>query len=576
MARLIPAFVDEETPPGEYDVFGRLAKGPASWVAIHSLDIAPWNNRRRTEIDFLVIVPDVGILCIEVKSHLELYFDGERWHPATIKRSPFKQALDARYAFARRLREVAPGLRVPVVHCCVFPRASVDVPESLSIRRYESMDGREFRALATGDAFCLDLRRRMLEAIGDDPQLERLRDPLAPATVDRIVSLSVPVQRRRPDASEQMRRSQERIDEILREQQKPVVQLASLNKRIIVSGGAGTGKTLVAMEVARRAAETGSRVALVCFNRLVGRWLAAQVDMRQPVLPNLVADRAVRLLATLAQVAIPKNASADYWDGAFLDEVEERLTDPDFVAASQFDLIVIDEAQDILARPRLWNCLLHFLSGGLEHGRFALFGDFDHQVLGPRDLLVVQNTLNDVSSRCTYTQWVLTDNCRNLRIVGETAVRMSGFATNLYGDYRRETGSADDLGLNSYITSAEQDALLAMHLRDLRAAGFSDGQISILSFCQPQSSAAARLAAAGHRVVPADISSDRTGYTSVHAFKGLDNAAIIITDIEVGVQDFQRHVFYTAMTRSTGPIRMLCHHDSLNTIQRWIVEGFHV
>jgi len=576
VARLIPSFVDDQTPPGEYDVFSRLADGPVDWAIIHSLDIAPWNNRRRTEIDFLVIVPDVGILCVEVKSHAEIYFDGERWHPPTIKRSPFKQALDARYAFSRRLRDVAPGLSIPVVHCCVFPRASVDIPETLSLRKYESMDAREFRALATGPAFCTDLRRRMIEAIKDDPQLEPLREPLPSATVDRIVALSVPVQRRRPDAAEQIQRSQQRIDDVLREQQKPVLQLASLNKRIVVTGGAGTGKTLVAMEVARRAAEAGSRVALVCFNRLVGQWLAAQVEMRQPPLPNLVADRAVRLLATLAQVAIPRNASPDYWDEAFLDAVEERLTDPDFVAASQFDFLVIDEAQDILARPRLWNCLLHFLSGGLENGRFALFGDFDHQVLGPRDLHVVQSTLRDVTSRCTYTQWVLTDNCRNLRIVGDTAVRMSGFGASLYSDYRIGTGSVDDLTLTYYKTQAEQDSLLAMHLRDLRAAGFRDGQISILSFCQPQSSAATRLVAAGHRLVLADLRPDRTGYTSVHAFKGLDNAAIILTDVEVGLQDFQRHVFYTAMTRSTGPIRMLCHHDSLETIQKWILEGFDV
>ena len=369
MARLIPSFVDEQSPPGEYDVFGRLQHGPSDWVALHSLDIAPWNNRLRTEIDFLVIVPDLGILCIEVKSHAAIHFDGDCWLPPTLKRSPFKQALDARYSFSRRLRALAGAYsEIPVVHCCIFPRASFDVPETLSVRPYEVMDRRQFMSLRTGAAFCADLKRRLAEAIADDAQLRPLSLPLAPAAVDRIVSLCVPVQRRHPDAREGIQRHQRDIEEILRTQQKPVLQLAALNQRLVVSGGAGTGKTMIAMEVARRAAESGGRVTLVCFNRLVGQWMQEQIERAPPALPNLVAERAFRLLATMTKTTIPSNAAPGFWDNGFLDTVEEALTDPEFVAASQFDYLVIDEAQDILARPRLWNCLLQFLDGGMESG----------------------------------------------------------------------------------------------------------------------------------------------------------------------------------------------------------------
>lgn len=575
MARLIPSFVDDHTPPGEYDVFGRFKDGPHDWAVLHSLDIAAWNNLRRTEIDFLVIIPDLGVLCIEVKSHSEIYFDGERWHPSSIKRSPFKQAIDARYAFLRRLKKIVPGLSaVPVLHCCVFPRASMDIPETLSIRPYEVMDGRAFRALGTGAAFCADLRRRMSEAIADDPQVYLLPAPLAPAMVDRLVTLCIPVQRRPPDAREEIQRHQEEIGRILRQQQKPVLQLAALNERLVVSGGAGTGKTLIAMEIARRVAEAGSRVAMVCFNRLVGQWMQTQAEALQPQLPNLIVDRVTRLLATLAEVHVPTFATPEFWEGPFLDAVEERLTDPDFVAAAQFDYLVVDEAQDILARPRLWNCLLQFLSGGVENGRFALLGDFDHQVLGQKPLL--DTTRREVSSRAACTQWHLTENCRNLQIVGETAVRMSGFAPDLYTGYLGGVGSTNDLSLLYYNTPAEEDTLLADCLRDLRANGYRDEQITVLSFCQPSASTAARLRAAGHRLVQADLRGERTGYTSVHAFKGLENSAIVLTDIAVGSQEFHRHLFYTAMTRSTGPIRMLCHRDCMETIQNWIVEGFRV
>src|ERR1041385_5002556 len=108
MARLIPSFVDDATPPGERDVFQMLADGLEEWVILHSVDLAPWNHRRRTEIDFVAIVPDTGILCVEVKSHDNIVFENDRWYPSSISRSPFKQALDSRYALARRLREILP------------------------------------------------------------------------------------------------------------------------------------------------------------------------------------------------------------------------------------------------------------------------------------------------------------------------------------------------------------------------------------------------------------------------------------------------------------------------------------
>ena len=55
MARLIPSSMDDYTPPGERDVFNLVAAGPDDWVALHSIDLAPWNRGLRTEIDFVII-----------------------------------------------------------------------------------------------------------------------------------------------------------------------------------------------------------------------------------------------------------------------------------------------------------------------------------------------------------------------------------------------------------------------------------------------------------------------------------------------------------------------------------------
>src|SRR5262245_9612100 len=198
MARLIPSFMDDRTPLGERDVFNLLAAGPDDWVALHSLDLAPWNRGLRTEIDFVVIVANAGLLCVEVKSHETITFDGDRWHPADIKRSPFKQAVDAAHTFHRRLRALAPHLRhLPVVHCCIFPRASFDVTPNLSVQPWELIDGRAFRAFKHGKDFCARLFAGMMHAIATDQNLAPLKVPLARAQVDSIIRFCLPVQKRR-------------------------------------------------------------------------------------------------------------------------------------------------------------------------------------------------------------------------------------------------------------------------------------------------------------------------------------------------------------------------------------------
>ena len=47
-------------------------------------------------------------------------------------------------------------------------------------------------------------------------------------------------------------------------------------ERVVFEGPAGTGKTLLALEAARREAASGYRVGVICFNRLLGRWLHEQ------------------------------------------------------------------------------------------------------------------------------------------------------------------------------------------------------------------------------------------------------------------------------------------------------------
>jgi len=569
MARLIPSFMDDRTPPGERDVFNMLAGGPSDWVAVHSLDLAPWNRGLRTEVDFLIVIPDAGILCVEVKSHENISFDGFRWHPDSITRSPFKQASDGRHTFHRRFSEIAPQLkRVPVVHCCIFPRATFELHRNLSVQPWELMDINTFRTHRDADAFCADLRKMVIQGVAADRNLTPLSKILSPIQIETIVKSCVPVQKRRIAARDEIEGRQAELERILREQQKSVLRLADVNDRLIVSGAAGTGKTLIAMELARRAAEAGWRVAMLCFNQLVGDWMTRTIGNAKSALPNLVVGRAIRVMADMTGIEIPTDPSPEFWEVGLPQLLEDRLTDPDFSAAAVFDYLVLDEAQDVLARPHLWQCLTQFLSGGSKTGSFALFGDFDHQVLADRELMNAALEELDTSNR--PARWRLSENCRNYRVVGETAVRLAGFSNEIYSAYLRVGGGVQNYDISFYESDQEQMKILDRWLVDFKGKGYRPSEITLLSFRADNQSAGLRLTGSKHKVRPVWQTGDHTAYASVQAFKGMENKIVILTDVNLGHQNLHRDLLYTGMTRATESVRIACDKASQEVLFQWL------
>src|SRR6185436_13500111 len=63
----------------------------------------------------------------------------------------------------------------------------------------------------------------------------------------------------------------------LTEEQYDGLDLLADNERCLFEGAAGTGKTMLALEYARRSAAAGHRTLLLCFNKLLGEWFRTQV-----------------------------------------------------------------------------------------------------------------------------------------------------------------------------------------------------------------------------------------------------------------------------------------------------------
>ena len=132
---MIPAVFDGSAPPGEAIVYDTLHRHPesADWTVLHSFDLPNHVKNLQGEIDFVVIVPGLGIVCLEVKSHtkVERTADG-MWllgSDPPQPRGPFKQASEAAFSLIDYVKNHAQGLlHVPIISVVCFPRCTFDVP----------------------------------------------------------------------------------------------------------------------------------------------------------------------------------------------------------------------------------------------------------------------------------------------------------------------------------------------------------------------------------------------------------------------------------------------------------------
>ncbi len=165
--------------------------------------------------------------------------------------------------------------------------------------------------------------------------------------------------------------------------------------RAAISGGAGTGKTVLAMEEAKRCAEGGLRTLFVCYNR----GLATETRRRLEGGPSVTVMTFHELCADMSRRAgipgpegIPdKQLFEEIWPELLM-QAFERLPD------ERYDAIIVDEGQDFL--PLWWTAVESGLrpDGGRQ---FRIFYDNNQRVYASAiklpedvDLVPIRLTLN--------------------------------------------------------------------------------------------------------------------------------------------------------------------------------------
>lgn len=511
--RMIPSAISEETTSdSERRVFNLLkaTDGGAGSRALHSLNLAEHAYKRVGEIDFVVLIAGC-VLVLEVKGGGVSFQNGiwrfrDRYGVDHRKsEGPFDQARSGMFALEERVRQ---ELGDELADSLVFGFAVVMTDTSFRIRSVEWSDEMiadidDLRGAADLTKFIERLARYWRYKARKAVPGARI------ATTDQVAGVlrpnfdRVPSLQHRADALDAK-------SERLTNEQYARIDLIEENSRILLSGGAGTGKTFLATELAKRHARNGSRVLFVTSGEMLAAFTRSRISH-----PSVV-------VMTVSEIA-------DFPD--------------------KYDVLVVDEGQDVLNFPNL-DRLDGTLKGGLANGTWRIFFDANKQtgLLGSFEIESVEmlRSYGAVSAS-------LRMNCRNtVQITTYTRLLTSAdLGTPIVGD-------GPQVAVEYFASEKQAAQQVDVELQRLADRSVERGDVTILSQ-YPIRESCVRLTDAYSRglihemdtVLAASWPTRGITFSTIAEFKGLENRFIVLVDVRaLDTSERDVNLLYVAMSRA--------------------------
>ena len=521
-----------------------------------------------------MIVPAEGMICLEVKGGRVSCDDGiwrtmdRHGNNAMLKKSPYLQAREGMFALQKAIKryfgEGTAESQCPIGCAVVFPDVTCP-PLTPEFERSDVIDFDDLRNPISKSVMRVARRRlRVFQpreggSLPTVSEAKAIRIFLRP-DFDMIVAKSVSIER-----------TEEKLLRLTEEQYARLDELAE-NQRCLFEGAAGTGKTLLALECARRAERTGARVLLVCFNRLLGEWLSQQTDglnitvgtwhgiVRRLILKSSIGAEFVGQ----EREALARGNTDSLFGELYPLYGEAALEERD----SPFDVLVMDEAQD-LGDQHILDFLNLALRGGLAGGRWAIFGDFTRQALyGTVDPTEVLSGYSEF-----FVKAKLTLNCRNTRRIAEETTILAGFEKPPFR-LGQETGLPVEH--RYWKTSSDLVESLKKTLEHLLKEKTPIENVILISPRRLENSSLAGLERIS-RFSLADCSQGMTSahspsvkFSTIHAFKGLESQVAIIVDIDAVEGEQSQSLLYVAMSRARSLLILMINERARNAVESHI------
>lgn len=540
MPTFIPPYLGEEVKSNaEKKIFEVLQELDLKNVyVLHSLGLPKHQSKIYGEIDF-VVVCDRGIACLEIKGGRVECRDG-RWFFTDrygVEREktegPFAQVTGNMFSLKTILKErfsnqlhsrhilVGCGVMFPDIE---FKSTSQEIiPEMI----YDKRDG-DITAYMN----------RMFDYWSG--RQHRTPDVLSPADIKEIVTFLRGNFMFIPSLADRLEAVEQKLLRLTNEQAM-VMQALSMNEHLLVEGGAGTGKTVLAMEFARQQAKMGKKVLYLAYNKNLVRHVAQNMGELEGLdCQNIHAMFGEHVL--VEQERMQKNPTKYFEEElpeAFFEYISSLKQDE--LETLQYDLLVLDEGQDLLRSSYLY-ALDYLLKGGLEKGRWAVFFDGNQNIYNTG----YQEGMELISSYHA-TRFRLMINCRNTVQIGTYGLSAGGIGT---AAFLRENG--EEVRKISFADSAQGVTELKGILKELKREKVSMQDVVFLS---PKKYAGSMVQKAGILVRELGSTAQETEsslpfYATIQGYKGLDAKIVILVDTDDIFDVNYKRFVYIAATRA--------------------------
>lgn len=310
------------------------------------------------------------------------------------------------------------------------------------------------------------------------------------------------------------------------------------NKRCLIQGQAGTGKTIMAIEVARRSLQKGKKVALFCYNRLLGEKLHQSLsDLSENKDGSFYAGTLSSFLLRNTNLTVPEEA--DELNTFYKETLpfEFLLHNENIGEGEKYDMILLDEAQDLVTHFNM-PVLNEILKGGLKEGSWVMFGDFSNQAIYINDPLKLLNTLNETASFIKFPP--LRINCRNTKNIANSNILLTGSEKPEFTG-RTLDGEVID---TKFPASNRQLECIEEILKDLKKREIPLEKVTLLSPKRYENTFLR------NSELVKGFFNEGLSFHTIHSFKGLENSYIILLDfVEIASEDAQR-LLYVGISRA--------------------------
>ena len=466
-------------------------------VAFNDSDLSGSQGRAEYEIDVVVAHRDLGFGIIETKGHSALEVQAGSFISRGIRLEPQPGSQLRRNAHGLgRLLASAIGRRqeVSIAGLLAFPNLAEmrgDLPPDLDQGQILFAADLDFDRFGVADIVEQVLGNRWQVALDEDEFASCIQAicPNANFIWDRQA---------------RARRARDRLRELC-EQRTVALETLDKNRRLMITGGAGSGKTRLGVRWAQRALARDENVLMVSYNDPLGAELAERLGDRDGLVVGPFL-RVVRDLPGLPALPEPPDAGEQWWNeqlpahvAANIDRIEAR-----------FDTIIVDEAQDF-APP--WTAVLDQLLAG-QDSRFVLLADPQQDLFG-----------RGFQIRSVEQGWVrceLMVNTRNTHAIAQLLRRrFSGVAS---GHRLPASDAIRSLQIRHLDDATEQ---VAAELARLDSDGVLGEHILVATF----SSAVRDHLRAGLQLVPWEQRAEAIVCENVHRAKGTEYDHVLLVDV---------------------------------------------